>query len=84
MILKRKIVVANKEELKSHLDTKEFYSCRNRFKKKLAKDKNHCKVRDHCHYTVTYRDTAHSICNLMPNEILVVFVVAQVMTIILF
>ena len=44
--------------------------------KKNAKDINYWKVRDHCHYTVKYRGTAHSICNLkfkVPNEIPVVF-----------
>ena len=42
--------------------------------KKFAKD--YRKVRDHCHYSRRYRDTAHSICNLkfnVPNEIPVVF-----------
>ena len=37
---------------------------------------NYWKVRDHCHYTGKYRDTAHSICNLrfdVPNEIPVAF-----------
>ena len=39
-------------------------------------DKKHHKVRDHCHYTGKYRDTAHNICNLrykVPKEIPVVF-----------
>ena len=39
--------------------------------KKLAKNKNYRKVRDHCHYCA-----AHSICNLkfnVSNEIPVVF-----------
>ena len=27
------------------------------------KDKKYHKVRDHCHYTVKYRDAAHSICH---------------------
>ena len=34
------------------------------------------KVRDHCHYTGKYRDTAHNICNLRyktPKEIPAVF-----------
>ena len=26
--------------------------------------KNHCKVKDHCHYPGKYRSTAHSICDL--------------------
>ena len=39
-------------------------------------DKNHRRVRNHCHFTGKYRDTAHSICNLkfnVLNEIPVVF-----------
>ena len=28
------------------------------------KDKNYCKVRDHCHYTGEYRGFGHSIYNL--------------------
>ena len=37
---------------------------------------NDCKVRDHCHYTGTYRGAAHSLCNLqykIPSYIPVVF-----------
>ena len=44
--------------------------------KKLAKNKNYQKIRDHCHFTGKYRDAAHSICNLrfdVPKRILVVF-----------
>ena len=36
----------------------------------FAKDKNHWKVRDHCHVTHKYRGVAHNICNLrfsLPN-----------------
>ena len=43
---------------------------------KFTKNKDYWKVRDHCHYTGTYRGVAHSVCNLtfnFPNEILVVF-----------
>ena len=40
------------------------------------KDKKYCKVRDHCHYTGKYRDTAHSICNLkysVPKKVSIAF-----------
>ena len=53
----------------------ECYIYRKRFTKNSAKDKNHQKVRLHCHSS-KYRDTAHSIYNLrfnVPNEILAVF-----------
>ena len=43
---------------------------------KNAKGINHRKVRDHCHFTVKYRDAVHSIYNSkfkVLNEILVVF-----------
>ena len=52
------------------------YICRKKFTQKLAKDKNHRKVRDHCHCTGKYRSAAHNICNLrfnVPNKIPVVF-----------
>ena len=47
-----------------------------RFLKKSATDENYWKFTDDCHFTVNYRDVAHSICNLrfnLPNEILAVF-----------
>ena len=31
---------------------------------KHGKDKNYCKVRDHCHYAGKYRGAVHSISNL--------------------
>ena len=46
------------------------------FQKNLAEDKNHCRIREHCHCRCKYRGVAHSICNLkfdVPNEIPVVF-----------
>ena len=53
-----------------------FYICGKTLLKKLNKDKNFQKVREHCHFTSKYRGAAHSICNLrfnMPNKILAVF-----------
>ena len=34
------------------------------FVKKLAKDENYQKIKDHCYHTGKYRCAAHSICNL--------------------
>ena len=65
-----------KKELKSHQDAKVCYIFRKRILKKLAKNKNYCKVRHHCHYASKYWGTAHSISNIkfnVPNEIPVVF-----------
>ena len=65
-----------KEESRSHQDAKECYICGKRILKKLQKDKNDRKIRDHSRYAGKYRGAAHSICNLkfnLPNEIPVVF-----------
>ena len=64
---KTKMLTLAKEELKSHQDAIVCYICRKRFLKTFADDKNYGKVIDHCHYTVKYRGTAHSICNLNFN-----------------
>ena len=64
------------KELKSHEDTKICYICRKYLIKKLFRDINYQKVRDHCYYTGKYRGLAHSICNLkfnVPNIIPAVF-----------
>ena len=45
------MLLLTKEELKSHQDAMEYYTCRKKFIKKLAEDKNPRKVRDHCRYT---------------------------------
>ena len=47
-----------------------------RFIQKYASDKNHCKVRDHCHYKGKYRGAPENICSLkynVNNKIHVVF-----------
>ena len=40
---------------KSHKGAKVCYICRKYFIKKLFRDINHRKVRDHCHYTGKYK-----------------------------
>ena len=53
-----------------------IHSQKKKFTQKLAKDKNHRKIRNHCHFTGNYRGAAHSICKLrfkVPNKIPVVF-----------
>ena len=74
--VERYILPLTNEELNSYQDAKISYISGKRFPKKIAKDKNYRKVRDHCHYTGKYRDVAHSTCNSkfnVPNEIPVVF-----------
>ena len=70
------ILPLTNEELDSYQDVKVCYICRKRILKKIFKDKNYRKVRDHCHYAGKYRYAAHSTCNSnfnVPNEIPVVF-----------
>ena len=59
---------------KRHYNEQEIcYICKKEFNNN---DKNHYKVRDHCHYTGKYRGASHNICNLrykVPREIPVVF-----------
>ena len=55
---------------------------------KYVKDKNYCKVRDHCHYMEEYRGAVHSIRNLkysVPKKVLVkiLFIMDLTMMIIL-
>ena len=57
-----------KEQHESAENSKICYICKEILKKKKkAKDKKCCKVRDHCHYTEEYRRTVHSMCNLKYN-----------------
>ena len=70
---KKKIIPLTKEEKITYNDQKVCYICKKEFD---TIDKEHHKVRDHCHYTGKYRGAAHNICNLrykVPKEILVVF-----------
>ena len=53
-----------KKELKeSYENAKLCYICKEKFENKYLKNKNYCKVRDHCHYTREYRGAVHSICD---------------------
>ena len=70
---KKKMIPLKTEEKIYHNEQETCYMCKKEFDKS---DKTHYKVRDHCHYTGTYRGAAHNICNLrykIPKEIPVVF-----------
>ena len=58
----KKMKLLTKEEQESYKNSKICYICKEKFENKYLKDKKYLKVRDH--YTVEYRGTAHSICNL--------------------
>ena len=63
------------EENKSYKKQKVCYICKKEFSTDDDNKKYH-KVRDHCHYTTTFRGAAHNICNLRyktPKEIPIVF-----------
>ena len=70
---KKKIIPLTTEETVHYTKQKVCYI---RKKKIDNNDKKQQKVRDHCHYTETYRGAAHNICNLrykVPKDIPVVF-----------
>ena len=62
-----------KEQHESHENTKICYICNGKFKNKYVKDKNYCKVRDHCHYTGEYRGAAYTLIYSAPNKIYITF-----------
>ena len=71
--LKKKMKLLTKEQQESCENATICYICKDNFENKYLRDKKHCKVKDHCHYTEEYRSAAHSICNLkyvVPKEIL--------------
>ena len=75
---KKDITPLTKEEKESYEKQQICYICEEEFctNKNKNKFKQNQKVRDHDHYTGTYRGAAHSICNLrykVPKEIHVVF-----------
>ena len=61
---KNKMLSLTEEELTLYQDSTVCYICGKKITQKLAKEKNCCKVRYHCHFTSKYRGAAHSICNL--------------------
>ena len=62
-----KNVVVNKKRIQITSRRNRMLHLQKKFIKKFSKDKNHRKVRDHCHYRGEYRDAAHSICNFRFN-----------------
>ena len=58
----KKMKLLTKEKQESYKNSKICYICKEKFENKYLKDKKYLKVRDH--YTVEYKGTAHSICNL--------------------
>ena len=72
---KKEMIPLTKEEKRAHCTSKRCYKCKKKFSTDDNNKKYH-KVRDHCHYTGTYRGAAHDICNLrykIPKEIPAVF-----------
>ena len=63
---KKKMLPLTEKELKSHLDATHRYIYMEKLTQNLAKDKNHRKFRDHCHFTGKYRGP-HRIYNLRFN-----------------
>ena len=63
LILKRKSEVIDKRAAGIILKCKNCYICKQKFEIKYRKEKNHLKVKHHCHYAVEYRGVAHTICN---------------------
>ena len=60
-------------EHESYASQENFRTCKKQFEDKYVDSKIHCKIRDHCHYTVKYKGAPHSIYNLkysIPNEVL--------------
>ena len=79
------MLLLTRKELEPHEDAKICYIYGIKFFRKLFRDKNYQKVRDHCYYIGKYRGAAYSNCNLkfnVPNEI-PVFIGVQIMVIIL-
>ena len=54
------MLLANKEQ-DLHENAKISFICKEKFEDKCIKDKKHCKVRDHCHYTREHSAAVHFI-----------------------
>ena len=73
---KKEKIKLRKEQQESYENAKICYICKEKFENKYFKEKKYRKVRDHCHYTEEYRDTAHNTCYLnfcVPKKIHIVF-----------
>ena len=69
------MIPLTKKEEKKYNKQKVCHICKKRFSTDDS-NKEHHKVRDHCHYTQKYRSAAHNICSLrykIPKETPVVF-----------
>ena len=53
-----------KQQQKSNENAKIYYICKQKFEDEHAKDKKHCEIRVHCHYTGEYKEASRGICNL--------------------
>ena len=76
---KKKMIPLTKEEKKSYKNQEKCHICEEKFcMDKDDKDYiNRKKVKDHCHYTGTFRGAVHSKCNLnykVPKDILIRFI----------
>ena len=61
---KKKIKRLTNEQQEWHEKTNICYNCKKKFEYKYTKDKNHRKMKDHCHYKDKYKGDVHGICNL--------------------
>ena len=75
LVLETKMLPLPEKELNSHQNATKCYICRKKFTHKVAKDKNHQKLRGHCHFAGKYRGAGHSICNLRFDKPIAVSVV---------
>ena len=63
-------------KIESYKNAKICHTSKEKYENKYFKDKNFCKVRDHCYYTREYRGAAYNICSLkynVPKKIPLVF-----------